>query len=131
MSRSVSYATGSKVVIYDYIPEGSLEDECFFEYYTENIREYIKEKYPSFEDCEKWIGREDKAILENKFVYIGISEYCGLISLWIKPKEEYINLEEKFIRSITPYFMGLASLRKMGTFSNGEAVYKKIEEGGN
>lgn len=78
---------------------------------------------------DKWLGREDLALLANRLVYIGVSEYCGLVSLWCVPVEDS-PLAERWARSIEAKVQALwddmatvRSLNLMGRFSNGEALF--------
>jgi hypothetical protein len=98
--------------------------DCDFESYIEDLTNSLIKKYPTLTRCDKWLGREDHAILENDKSYVGISEYCGLMSIWMVAKddepgaERYVKVREKsFVKSF-------GSLRKIGTFSNGEGVYE-------
>lgn len=104
---------------------------------------FIK-KYPSLEKVkDRWDGRETSIILENTFCEIGISEYCGLASLSIRPKgnedswysdertkavlaahwiDQVWSGMEKILDKEIPYY---TRLNKLGSFSNGEGVYEK------
>jgi len=59
-----------------------------WEYLIDDIKERLSNAFPSLIPCNQWLGREDRAILENRHVYIGVSEYCGDVSVWCVPKEE-------------------------------------------
>ena len=73
------------------------------------------------------VGHEDHAILENGHCYIGVSEYCGLVSIWLVPKDEYPDLSQKWCDQIGNKFYNLFSEYKhVATFSNGEAIYERI-----
>ena len=138
MGRSVSYANGSEVVIYSHVDnvfddEGNF-DEFETQYAFDSAIEYLKdsllEAFPSLNACDEWLDREDHAILENKLVYIGISEYCGLVSVWVVPKDnEYYalgvasanNMEAKMNEIVNQAFG--VRLNKVGHFSNGEGVF--------
>ena len=137
MSRSVSYANGSEVVLYSYLEVGSDDypDDFAYEDAIEALRYGLKKAFPTMEDCEEWLGREDLAIAENRFVYVGVSEYCGLVSIWVKPKEDdYL----PYVGNFAPtYALGLENklkdvvrgafgmrLNKVGAFSNGEALFE-------
>jgi hypothetical protein len=140
MGRSVSYANGSEVVIYAHV-EAVYDDEdnydefesqfawdCSLEYLVDNSLE----AFPSLNQCNQWLGREDHAILENKLVYVGVSEYCGLVSVWVVPKDnDYYalgvasanNMKTKLEQIVQDAFG--VRLNKVGHFSNGEAVFNK------
>lgn len=107
-------------------------------------------KDKSFSKCDQWLGygnSEDHALLENDSFYVGVSEYCGLVAVWAVPKEReedecdepliagiakvrrerretrYLKRLEKWLVEGAGYFG--ETLRHVGTFSNGEAVYER------
>lgn len=134
MGRSVSYASGSIAIAYQYLDAGQDEngkdiepDSDTFDYVIDDIKEYSKSLWPSFENADEWLGREDHAILENRHAYIGISEYCGLVSVWLVPKEDN-NLSVNFCLQIKDKFLkSFGTLNKVGQFSNGEAVFERVK----
>jgi hypothetical protein len=98
------------------------------------LRGWIKEIFPSFEPCDKWLDREDHAIAENSFAYFGISEYCGLVALWLVRKEldwdSSANeaMQDRWLAQVEKKFLAtFGTLRKLGSMSNGEGVYERIE----
>jgi hypothetical protein len=105
-----------------------------FDEFIDDLRNVVLERYPSFYSCSKWPGREDHALLENKHALLGVSEYCGLISVWIAPDNpDRPELADAWISSILRNLKAhlIARFRsfacvKMGTFSNGESVYSRI-----
>lgn len=126
MARSVSYPRDSIVAFKD----GTTFDEFDFESVVEDIQEYAPTLWPSFEKVDKWVGREDHALLENQHAYIGISEYCGLIAIWLLPKDDndHPQLAQNFVNQIAGKFQKtFGELRKLGSFSNGEGVYERID----
>lgn len=130
MSRSVDYLRNASLVAY--LSAHELQDELDWEMFVEDIKEQIKSFAPSFTECDSWDGNETHIILENELAEIGIAEYCGLVSVSIRPKEsegyydEYdkTGLAENFIERIKPKFEKLGNLTKVGTFSNGEAIFE-------
>ena len=131
MGRSVSYATGSLAIAYRTI-ETNEWDSFEYENLVDWIRETARNHWSSFQDCEEWLGREDRAILENELAYIGISEYCGLVSIWLVDRTDrydgyddpIANLCEPWCEQIAPQFLNTFSeLRKIGTASNGESYF--------
>ena len=124
---SVSVPSGAEVVTYIDICE--LTDEYEYEDMLLNIRETLKDKMPSLQDCNKWIDREDNAILENELVYIGVSSYGDIMSLWVVPKEQYLDLAYNWTNKIAQHVTKLGDLTKQGTMSNGVSVYnRKVQE---
>jgi hypothetical protein len=121
------------------------EDDCStqdqqseWDYHVDDFRSMMKQAFPSLEDCDEWVGREDHALLCNRHCYIGVSEYCGLVSMWVKPKDDdwrdddKAGLRDRWIDQIERKFYTTANqcfgtaLRKLGHFSNGEGVYERI-----
>ena len=156
MSRSVSVASGAVAVAYAslnpvLVDEESKEyrefDSDDFSFAVEAAQSYLQSLYPSLSAWDKWLNREDHALLENKHCYVGVSEYCGLISAWVVPKEDdgcysdkcldglsahWCNqVGEKIVKEVAGCF-GQA-LVKQGTFSNGEAIFQPadgVQQGG-
>ena len=130
MGRSVSYATGSTSVCYRTFKPETPEDSQFeWEYFEDWLRETAAAAWPSLEPCDNtWLGREDHAILENAHAYIGVSEYCGLVSIWLAPKDnsEHPELSEHWCNQISAKFEKLfGEYRKIATASNGESFYER------
>jgi len=100
-----------------------------------NIIYALKAKYKSLINVQKWVPypyRESAIILENDHVQISISEYCGCgaISIFVRLDTEYPELAEHWldqtwdgIQQIIGEYV--TTLRKIGTFSNGESIYEK------
>lgn len=93
MSRGVSFATGSVWKFYLYPERDGETGESFgtmqedWEDFVEGLRWQLESKFKSLTRCDKWLDREDHAILENDHANIGISEYCGTVCLWCVPKQ--------------------------------------------
>jgi hypothetical protein len=136
MGRSVSYLNNAEVILYFPFESEFSED---WDDMILNLQCEIKAKLPSYYKADGWDNRETKIILENSLCNIGISEYCGLVSLSVAPKEDFydrpFNMEkfachhanqiEKTLRKVLED-LGLTSLRKVGSFSNGEAIFEKV-----
>ena len=150
MGRSVSYPSGSIVKLYvDISSMGSDVDEEHYVSVTADIAqmEYeenmlyfqglICKSFKSMSRCEKWLRDENLTIAENSYAYIGLSDYCGLLCVWVCPKSNIdYNLESlanKWILSIEKKLSFLVGevyghnnlLNRIGTFSNGESIYEK------
>lgn len=131
MGRSVSYLDNAEAVFY--FP---FESQYSFEWddLLESLRYSIQKKYSSYFPVTKWED-ETQIILQNRLCNIGISEYCGLVSLSIAPNtNDYDDYIEVFaIKHAQQIEKGLAKIldnlrlnryNKIGTFSNGEAVFE-------
>jgi hypothetical protein len=120
MARSVSTPRNAIAVAYAY-NAGDLDDWSDSIY---NLRGVLQSRYPSLERCDKWLDREDKAVLENGFCYVTVSEYGGLVAVAIVPKDG--NLADNWcskvdLKQAAACFGPL--LRSEGRCSNGEQVF--------
>ena len=131
MGRSVSYADNSEIV--EYIDVGEIEDQFIWDLYVDDLVESLKDSFPSLEEDDQWLSREDHVIASNALVYVGLSEYCGLASLWVTPRachdEIYDNdttglainwcnkISDKFHKQFGEY-------NRVGSFSDGTSVYE-------
>jgi len=136
MGRSVDHLTHAKWVTY-FCLEGSedeFEREIEWRDLVDNIKYPLMKKYPSLDEANEWDG-ETRVILENSLVQIGISEYCGLVSVSIRTNDsnyEYESLAENFIDRTWGNMVKLMRrstyhepLSKVGTFSNGNSIFEK------
>ncbi len=125
MARSVSIPCGALDVAFASFM-GDEEDATFeFSDRIADMQSALKARYPSLETCGRWIGREDYACLQNGFCSIGVSEYNGLVAVWIIP-----NIDNPFaLRWCDKVDLKPAAecfgprLNRLGTFSNGEAYF--------
>ena len=129
MARSVSTPRGASDVAY---ASFSCEDEFDASYEFKSCIEYLQEvamkKYPSLKPSTRWVGREDQAVLENRFCCITVSEYCGLVAIAIVPDEDS-NLAANWCDKVD--LSPLADcfgerLISRGRFSNGEQIFAAV-----
>ena len=153
MGRSVSVPCRAFAVVYEDITwvgyrneddEGNPIEEPEFdevlgqmdwEDWVECQKEKVKAIFPSMEDCNEWIDREDHAVLQNRFAYFGISEYLGCASLWLVLKdnldsyyshENLVGLAEQWSKKAEVKFeKEMGTMVRVGGFSNGESVYER------
>lgn len=174
MGRSVSYRSGAAEVLYFYLPSiddlreqraeqaedfgedpedvRGWSDEAFYddlhwlyEDAVDSIRNGLSERFPSFEEDDAWPEREVRTIAGNSMTDIDISEYCGLVSVSITPRNKceycwrpcgcdpqhylatsWTNRMVERIAETIYEVVSLEPLRKIGTFSNGESVYERV-----
>ena len=134
MGRSVSYPSGSEVVIYSHFDYSDDEyvDQYRFDDCVNELSHLLIKQFPSLYESEEYIGREDRVFVENDLVYIGLSEYCGIISVWVKPKDQYYDFGCRFAHQIENKLKQIVNdvfgirLTKIGTFSNGESIYNRV-----
>lgn len=132
MSRSVSTPTHAEAIAYQDVNDYDFDT---FKWWLEEIADHARSMWPSFDPCDTWLDREDHAILENGLCYFGVSEYGGVAAIWLVPKEyrrfetQYVApLALNFIAQIAPRFhRAFGQYRKIGTFSNGEAIYRAVD----
>ena len=141
MGRSVDYLNNAEVIIYFNleIEEG---DDFTWDDTVANLKACIQKKLPSYDEADGWDGRETNIILQNRLCNIGISEYCGLVSLSVAPRNSD-NLDtwatfrenfaishaksiEKTLQKIVDYCTG-SRLIRTGTFSTGTGVFERAD----
>lgn len=167
MGRSVSYPSAAQVITFATMESTFADCECGAEVDTsfrgtcdscgreveavgddfdeliEDFQQHLKSLFPSVEPADSWIDNEDHVLAENKLARFGMSEYCGLVSYWIVPKEysgpkgEFYYSSDRFIEpmskrwiaSISDKFVAaFGELTKVGSMSNGEGVYRRIDK---
>lgn len=116
-----------------------------WDYFKENIIESLKKKYKSLDEVSKeWDNDETMIILRNSQVEFGISEYCGCASLSVQVIAEsdyesegefrkrevlgsaWISKTWDNICKVLDENVGYTRLGRIGTFSNGSAVFEKV-----
>lgn len=136
MSRGVASHTQAREVVYfDVSHFDEHHDWLNFEY---NLRDLIKLRYPSFENCDTWDDREVHEILSNNFCVIAVSEYFGVASVSVADNvtayenntdgiaRTWLRQNAHSIAELIEQNSNLKALRRIGAFSNGETVYEAI-----
>ena len=139
MGRSVNYLNNSETVIY-FTADWINEDEDFytenFNDFRSNLEEVIMSKLKSYTREDKFEGNEVAIILDNELCNIGLSEYCGLYSLSVAPKdtdypennfaERHAEVIETTLRKCL-HGLGAKLLQRLGTFSTGCGVFQEAK----
>lgn len=106
---------------------------CDWGFIVNNFRRQLQER--GFDEADEWLDREDHVLAASEHFKAGISEYCGCASLWLVP--QYEDPEEMADYGVEPmeplreaalvawFAETFGEMRKVGTFSNGEAVFEK------
>jgi len=136
MGRSVSVPSGAVATVYLHVSD--IEDEWQFEDLREDLRGVIRGRYPSFDECDRWIGREDHAILDNYHSFTVLAAYGGCVSISLVPKNYQYDdrleaiaeawcyqVADKWRETLQKAFPDQAMVRQ-GTMSNGVSVYRKV-----
>jgi len=134
MGRSVSTPSGALTIVYADV--SALEGPFDYDDLIANISDELRAKYPTLDEADEWVGREDRAFLENKLAYVTVSEYCGLAAFCLVPKE--INRYDENIEALSSNWVNKISkgfekiiagyadtYNKVGAFSNDEGVYER------
>ena len=139
MGRSVSYPSGA-IVAYRAIPDA--EDESWdwaYEDMVDFVTYNAQQAFPSLEEHDGWRGREDRILLRNAYADLGISVYGSLAAVWLAEREDasYMDSDMECARSgraahwlqqVKRRFESIfAEYRRIGRFSNGEAIYKPFD----
>ena len=114
------------------------DSQLLFDDFNEDLKTLLAEAFPSLTEDEKWLGREDQALLSNSYAHFGWSEYCGLVAVWVAAKgpdyrasSAWEAMRDKWLASIEKKFAKVVGrawgvpLIKVGTFSNGESVFQE------
>ena len=130
MGRSVSVPYRAEAVAYTAIDPDNVED--FQDEVIEPLVYSLKKAFPSLYPDDEWLDREDHVILRNRLGLFGISEYCGLLAVWIVPADEESNLSapwcaraEAKLGAVVADVFG-SRLAKVATASNGEAFFERV-----
>ena len=104
----------------------------------DNVRYDLTKKYKSLhqpDGIRRWLPypfRETAVILENDHIRITISGYCGVgvFCIFTDDESEYPELAEHWLEQNIKNIEEIISqyctpLRRLGTFSNGEAVFER------
>lgn len=114
--------------------EHVVQEEVDFQFLLEDFAQACKAAFPSLSESDKWLGRsgEDRAVLENGYVYVGVSEYCGVVAMWMAEKDvdsRTQGMRDRWLASVDKTFEKICAssfgqtLVKVGSFSNGESFY--------
>jgi hypothetical protein len=137
----VSYFEWPLIEFYNEITDEYEKTDEYEEYYfvKENIQESVISEFPQYDYCDKYDGRETAIILKGYGTEIGLSQYCGLATLSIRIdeneldysnydeqeyNEQYDKIEAWINENWAKISQGYDQYRKIGTFSNGEAVFE-------
>lgn len=138
MGRSVNYLNNA-VVCY-YVETDSFADN--YRDFIEDVQNIFTDRYPSFNEVDKWQGREVRIIAENDFCSLAVSEYCGLSSISVAVRDDlYYSIPEQLAENWLNRCAGNMSamltkcypngLSKVGSFSNGESVFERVKNDSN
>ena len=133
MGRSVSTHRHAVETIYLHDVVSDDAESYEWDYFIEDIRSILSNRYPSLSECERWQDREDRIILENQRAEVSVSEYCGLVAVCLAPLDPYNPLDQGWCERISKSFRDTlhkaypsSALRQLGRFSNGEGVFAPI-----
>lgn len=114
------------------------EDYFDFDDLIEDFQQLLLGTYPGVVyKASEWVGREDLIVAKSEAVAFGVSEYMGLVALWAiatpdGPLEDYRADHDVINHIVVKAFAPVReayndkALRKVATFSNGEAVYEPV-----
>lgn len=137
MGRSVSYPTGA-LVAFRLLDEGEDGDlDWAYECLVDEVIETAATAFPSLEPFQGWRGREDRILLRNAYADLGLSTWCGLAAIWLAERDDARYWEadlrqprvaraKHWLDQVAPRFEQLlGELKRIGRFSNGEAIYER------
>ena len=109
--------------------------EDFLEWVVSEAQRIAPSLQSADRDVSHWNYRtENRVILENRHSEVSVSEYCGLVAISLAPRSDWEGYpDENSLESLGAqwrariagrFASSLGTLRKLGTFSNGESVYR-------
>lgn len=136
MGRSVSRPSNAAVTTYTtFEVENGDDANDDFQFAVSDMRDALNAAFPSVTSDDRWLGNEDHVIASNRHAYFGVSEYMGLVCWWIVPIDDsplasqwIAQIESRFEKIVADNWPG-TPLRRLGTFSNGEAIFERVDHG--
>lgn len=127
MGRSVSTPSGAAFVVYTHLDSDLIGDAHDWFDYVCGLQEYWGALWPSLYAASEWLGREDKAIMQNRHAWLGVSEYCGLVALWGVPKDDTCGLALHWLAQCGARMQReYGTLQRLGSMSNGVSVFRRV-----
>lgn len=78
-------------------------------------------------DEDIYIDREDRAIASNTHAYFGVSEYDGIVCLWLVAKDPNSALARHWCKQQRQRLIKtFGTLRYHSRFSSGQSVYQQV-----
>jgi len=154
MARSVSTPRNAVVTVYLNQPFDNPEENFeAFDDFIQDLRQVLDgsagapggKGFASFKECDRWLDREDHAVLENGHAVVTVSEYNGIVAVCLVPKGEdelgydygRIALAEAWAHVNSGSFEKLlhgayenSALRSQGRASNGEQFFSLVNTPG-
>jgi hypothetical protein len=109
-----------------------IESQTDWDWLKDGLRMRAKALFPSLWEADDWRGREDHTLARNSLVDFGVSEYCGLMAVWIAPRTDLENAGSKYLAArwmaqVTPKFLAeFGEYARLGGLSDGTSVYQKV-----
>ena len=130
MGRGVSFPSGALVAFDQFACDCGERCDCW-QYFRDDLTERAAAIWPSLSPCREWLGREDFASLSNNFAYFGVSEYCGIVAVWLAPRRDLEPGQEalaaRWLAQVRPRLAReFRKLERLGTASNGESFYRRV-----
>ena len=129
MGRSVSCPSDAIARCYQHV---DIEDEFCWGDLVESIRWDARQLLPDGYDEDRFIGREDHAVYESGRHQVGVSEYCGLVCIWLRRRddddEDEVTLRDQVFEKnlVAAFDQHFSRLVPVGTASNGVTFFRTI-----
>lgn len=134
--RWEDWATGCSEVEVEEVedPREWIEGETDWDWLVDDFRSAAMSLWPSLWEDHDWKGREDHILATNSFAHFGVSEYCGLMAIWLVPRTDIeFRMEALAARWCAQQFPKLkkafGTFNKIGAMSNGRGVFAPITGG--
>jgi len=105
---------------------GSYPDWAYWEDFLGFVVSHVCSVAPSMYSSDTWLGDELRVVAENGHAYVGVSEYAGLVAVWVVPKEEGGLAEAWAWQMADKLLEPFDRLRKIATASNGGSLFRRV-----
>lgn len=127
MGRSVAVPSYASAVAYTTFEPSDPDDNWDWECAVDDLKAEAKNRYPSLEPVEAWIGNEIRVVMRNRHARITVSEYCGCVAIAVVPNDSDNALSLRWasqvnVEALAEAFGGTL-LRSIGHASNGEQFF--------
>lgn len=131
MARSVGVHPRSVATVFVCVENPRLgwdDSQYVWDDFIDSVRYVLSKRFESLGDADGWEGREGQVVLDNGHAKVVVYSYGDVSSICLVPKDQPLGLA--WAKRAAPAFhealeaSGFDVLRRIGVFSNGEAVYE-------
>jgi sarcosine oxidase delta subunit len=104
----------------EFCSDQAYDDWLFF---MDDVRERVAEHWDVFTKTDRWLNHEDRVVMEAPSAVVGISQYAGVASVWLKSTREDDELAPAMADTFTQLFQELIPIAQA---DNGEVFFEHV-----